>query len=255
MSLLAPLDRWLAPAPLARRVDWLKGARFAHRGLHGGDVPENSASAFAAAIARGLGIECDVQKTSDDQAVVIHDFDLDRLTGETGPVARRSAAQLHLTALNGSKDTIQTLRQMLDQVAVAVPILIEVKSRKERPVAAICLAVRRSLEGYRGAHGVMSFDPRVARWFARHAPLTSRGLIVTEENDKALTGRLRRHLWLWMAKPDFLAYDVRDLPSRFAASQRKRGVPVATWTVRNANLRERAALYADAPIAEGAGVA
>ena len=58
-----------------------------------------------------------------------------------------------------------------------------------------------------------------------------------------------------MAKPDFLAYDVRDLPSRFAASQRKRGVPVATWTVRNADLRERAALYADAPIAEGAGVA
>ncbi len=255
MSLLAPLDRWLAPAPLARRADWLKLASFAHRGLHGGAVPENSASAFAAAVARGLGIECDVQKTSDDQAVVFHDFDLDRLTGESGPVARRSAAQLHLTALSGSTDTIQTLRQMLDNVAGAVPVLIEVKSRKDRPVAAICLAVRRALEGYRGAHGVMSFDPRVARWFARHSPLTPRGLIVTEENDKALTGRLRRHLWLWMAKPDFLAYDVRDLPSRFAASQRKRGIPVATWTVRSPELRARAGRYADAPIAEGAGVA
>ncbi|MEO7248364.1 MAG: glycerophosphodiester phosphodiesterase family protein, partial [Novosphingobium sp.] len=88
LSLLAPLDRWLAPAPLARRVEWLKGARFAHRGLHGGEVPENSAGAFSAAIARGLGIECDVQKTSDDQAVVFHDFELDRLTSESGPVAR-----------------------------------------------------------------------------------------------------------------------------------------------------------------------
>ena len=255
MSLLAPLDRLLAPVPTPRRADWLKGAHFAHRGLHGGAVAENSASAFAAAIARGLGIECDVQKTSDDQAVVFHDDELDRLTGESGPIARHSAAQLRTTVLSGTKDGIQTLRQMLDQVAAAVPILIEIKSRKERPVAAICLAVRRSLEGYRGTHAVMSFDPRVARWFARHSPLTTRGLIVTEENDKAFTGRLRRYLWLWMAKPDFLAYDVRDLPSKFAASQRKRGIPVATWTVRNAELRERAGRYADAPIAEGAGLA
>jgi hypothetical protein len=52
-----------------------------------------------------------------------------------------------------------------------------------------------------------------------------------------------------------MAYDVRDLPSPFAAAQRARGLPVLTWTVRSADLRERAALYADAPIAEGEGVA
>lgn len=101
----------------------------------------------------------------------------------------------------------------------------------------------------------MSFDPRVCRWFGRHAPLTARGLVVTEENDKALPGRLRRHFWLWLARPDFLAYDIRDLPSRFAASQRRRGIPVASWTVRSPELAERAGRHADAPIAEGAGVA
>lgn len=254
LSLLAPLDRWLAPAPLARRIDWLRGARFAHRGLHGAGLPENSASAFAAAMARGYGIECDVQKTSDDAVVVFHDFELDRLTGESGTVAQRSSPQMTQTVLSGSSDTVQTLRQMLDQVAGQVPLLIEVKSRAERPVPAICLAVRRALEGYRGAHAVMSFDPRVARWFARHSPLTPRGLVITEENAKALTGRLRRHFWLWLSKPDFLAYDIRDLPSRFAASQRNRGLPVATWTVRSPELLERATAHADAPIAEGAGV-
>jgi glycerophosphoryl diester phosphodiesterase len=121
-------------------------------------------------------------------------------------------------------------------------------------VAALCLAVRRVLEGYRGPHAVMSFDPRVGRWFRRHSPLTVRGLIVTEEDDKALIGRIRRHVWLWIAQPDFLAYDVRDLPSRFAASQRARGIPLATWTVRSPELRERAKQYADAPIAEGTGI-
>ena len=76
---------------------------------------------------------------------------------------------------------------------------------------------------------------------------------MTEENDHSIFGRLRRRLFLWQAGPDFLAYDVRDLPSRFAAEQRRRGLPVITWTVRSPELRERAALHADAPIAEGAG--
>lgn len=254
MSLLAPLDRWLAPAPAEGRIGWLAGARFAHRGLHGDGSPENSPSAFSAAVAKGWGIECDVQKSGDDQAMVFHDFELDRLTGESGVVNQRSGAQLAAIRLSGSEDRIPSLRQVLDQVNGQVPILIEVKSKRERPVSAICLAVRRALEGYRGPHAVMSFDPRVGSWFARHSPLTPRGLVVTEENDKALPGRLRRHVWLWMAKPDFLAYDIRDLPSRFAASQRRRGIPVSTWTVRSAEHRERADRYADAPIAEGAGV-
>jgi predicted N-acyltransferase len=175
-----------------------------------------------------MGIECDVQKTADGQAVVFHDFDLDRLTSETGPVANRSAEQLARITLREGGDLIPTLRQLLDQVAGQVPLLIEVKTRKERPVSQICLAVRRVLEGYVGPHAVMSFDPRVCSWFARHSARTARGLVVTEENDKALLGRIRRHLWLWIAKPHFLAYDIRDLPSRFAASQRRRGLPDGT---------------------------
>ena len=136
-----------------------------------------------------------------------------------------------------------------------LPLLIELKSKRERRVTPLCLAVRRALDGYQGHHAVMSFDPRVSRWFAVHSPRTVRGLVVTEEDARDLAGRWRRHAALWHARPDFLAYDVRDLPSAFAAAQRKRGLPVLTWTVRSAELRERAALHADAPIAEGEGLA
>ena len=254
LSLFAPLDRRFAPAPDPERVGWIGGWAYAHRGLHGPGAPENSPTAFAKAIARGMGIECDVQRSSDSQAMVSHDWELDRLTSETGPVIQRSAAQLATIRLSGSDDCIPNLRQVLDQVAGKVPLLIEVKSRAETRVPALCLAVRRVLEGYQGQHAVMSFDPRVPKWFKIHAPLTVRGLVITEENDHTLLGRLRRRLWLWNASPDFLAYDVRDLPSRFAAAQRRRGLPVITWTVRSADLRETAALHADAPIAEGAGV-
>lgn len=256
LSLLGPLDRKLAPAPGLRKLAWLPGATFAHRGLHGAGVPENSLAAFEGAIARGLGIECDTQRSGDGHAVVFHDWELDRLTDESGPVSRRSAEQLGRIALSGGDGRgVPTLRQVLDLVQGQVPILIEIKSRRDLRANSLCLPVRRMLEGYAGPHAVMSFDPRVCRWFAVHSPYTPRGLVVTEEGDKALPGRLRRHLSLWHARPDFLAYDIRDLPSRFAAAQRQRGMPVATWTVRSAEHRERAAAHADAPIAEGAGVA
>lgn len=255
MPLFAPLDRRLAPAPDPARVAWIGSHAFAHRGLHGPGVPENSPAAFAAAIKRGMGIECDVQRSSDGQAMVFHDWELDRLTNQAGLVLSLPAAQLGRVQLTGGSDTIPTLRQVIDQIAGRVPLLIEVKSRKDIRIPALCLAVLRVLEGYRGEHAVMSFDPRVPKWFKIHAPQTVRGLVVTEENDQTLIGRMRRRVSLWLASPDFLAYDIRDLPSRFAAAQRKRGLPIASWTIRSAELRERAALHADAPIAEGAGVA
>ena len=252
--LLSAIDRLLAPAPSPSRIDWLKGTTFAHRGLHDGTVPENSPQAFARAIERGFGIECDVQRSSEGLAVVFHDWELERLTPERGLVRSRTMRELRAIRLTGSDDTIPTLGELLGQVAGRVPLLIEVKSKRELRVAALCRAIRAALEGYRGPIAVMSFDPRVGRWFARQAPHIGRGLVVTEENARTLSGRLRRHLALWNARPDFLAYDVRDLPSKFAASQRKRGIPVATWTVRSPDLAARAALHADAPIAEGAGL-
>lgn len=253
--MLGLLDRWRAPAPDRARVRWLGEAEYAHRGLHGPGIPENSPAAFSAAIARGMGIECDVQKSSDERAMVFHDWTLDRLTAEKGPVAARSSSALAQIVLSGSDQHIPALRDLLGLIAGKVPLLIEIKSRRETRYAPICLAVRRELETYRGRHAIMSFDPRVGRWFRKHSPHTLRGLVVTEEDARTFGGRLFRHWALWHAKPHFLAYDVRDLPSSFAAAQRVRGFPVLTWTVSSPELRECAAHHADAPIAEGAGVA
>ncbi|WEK45598.1 MAG: glycerophosphodiester phosphodiesterase family protein [Candidatus Andeanibacterium colombiense] len=248
------LDNWLSPAPDKARVGWLARQDYAHRGLHDGATPENSLGAFTAAIAQGIGIECDVQRSGDGQAMVFHDWELDRLTGERGPVARRNAAALGQIMLTGGSDRIPSLREVLGLVRSRVPLLIEIKSKRDYHVAGSCLAVLRVLEGYKGPHAVMSFDPRVGQWFAKHAPRTVRGLVVSEEHDRGIAGVLRRHLWLWLAKPDFLAYDVRDFPSAFAQQQRARGLPITSWTVNSPAKRVLAAEYADAPIAEGAGV-
>ena len=253
--MLSGLDRWLAPAPDPARVAWLRGPVFAHRGRHGPGAAENSPSAFAAAIEAGLGIECDVQRSVDGCAMVFHDAELDRLTDARGAVTGRYAWQLAGLALRGSSDRIPPLSDLLVQVGGRVPLLIEIKSRDSRSVAPLCRAVRDDLDGYAGCHAVMSFDPRVPNWFVRHAPDTVRGLVVTEAGARRFGGASRRRLALWRARPDFLAYDVRDLPSPFAEAQRARGLPLLTWTVSTRGLLERARVCADAPIAEAEGLA
>jgi glycerophosphoryl diester phosphodiesterase len=249
------IDRWLSPAPDTNRVGWMCGVAYAHRGLHGLGRIENSLTAFAAAIEAGLGIECDVQRTADGRAVVFHDWQLDRLTVVEGDVVVRAVADLTRIALRGTNETIPTLRDLLELVAGQVPLLIELKSRREHLVSPLCRAVVRDLEGYPGPHAVMSFDPRVGHWFAGHSPATVRGLVVSEANARTLGGAFKRHFALWRARPDFLAYDVRDLPSGFAAAQRARGLPVLTWTVATPALRQRAEANADGWIAEAGGVA
>ena len=221
---------------------------FAHRGLHGGRALENSRAAFEAAIAVGHGIELDVQVSRDGQAMVIHDYALERLTEGAGPVCGLVAAELEKIRLRSGTETIPTLRAVLAQIAGRAPLLIEVKSPGRR-VAALSGAVREALRGYEGPVAVMSFNPEIGRWFARNAPDVLRGLVVTEAG-RRWRGGLARRLALWRSRPEFLAYDIRDLPSRFAARARARGLPVLTWTCRSDDDRARAALHADQIIYE-----
>jgi len=247
-------DNLLVPAPEKGRAGWLTRFTYAHRGLHSAGVVENSPSAFFGAITQGFGIECDVRKTRDGRAIVFHDETLDRLTKASGPVADRSVGEITSILLSGSDEHIPTLRDLVAQIGSKVPLLIELKTRRERPVGPLCLAVRAELEGYSGAVAVMSFDPRVAQWFAHHAPQLLRGLVMTETDGTGARQRLQRRLMFWRARPDFLAYDIASLPSVFAAEQRVRGMPVLTWTVASADQLALAADHADANIAEGEGL-
>ena len=197
----------------------------------------------------GHGIELDVQASRDGEAVVFHDYALDRLTAEAGDVAARTMAQLQAIRLAGADEAIAPLSDILALIGGRVPLLIEVKAPR-RHVGPLCRAVARALAGYAGPVGVMSFNPEVGRWFARHAPRILRGLVVTEQGKRGLRGRIERKLSLLRAKSDFLACDIRDLPSTFAAACRARGIPVLTWTVRSETDRATAAAHADQIIHE-----
>ncbi len=122
-------------------------APVAHRGLH--DVtdgrPENSSAAIRAAIAAGYGIEIDLQLSSDGHAMVFHDYMLDRLTQDQGPVRARSAAELGKVLLAGCDEGIPDFTEVLEIVGGRVPLLVELKDAAA--VAGLLSRVQEALPG------------------------------------------------------------------------------------------------------------
>lgn len=253
--LLSSLDRLLAPSPDRARVGWLTQWTYAHRGLHGPGRIENSPSAFRAAVAAGLGIECDIQRSRDEAAMVYHDWDFVRLHDRPEQGGALDEADWRRLRYSVGDEGPFALGDLLQIVEGKVPLLIEIKSRPGYDVARTCVKVGAALAGYRGHHAVMSFDPRVSRWLRRNAPETVRGLVMREDEHGHTQRTWQRHLALWIAKPDFMAYHVKALPNAFVADLRARGLPVLTWTVDSPAARATARAHADAPIAEGAGLA
>jgi glycerophosphoryl diester phosphodiesterase len=88
---------------------WLTARPIAHRGLHAREngIIENTLSAAQAAIERGFSIECDVQLTADGEAVVFHDWTLERLTARRGGLGKTSVADLSALTM---KDTHCSMR-------------------------------------------------------------------------------------------------------------------------------------------------
>lgn len=238
------------PAP-----DWLTRWEYAHRGLHGAGVPENSLAAAAGAIARGMGIECDIQRSRDDHPMVFHDWELARLTGATGETGHLPAEALEELCLLGTDQHPVRLAAFLEMVAGRVPLLIEIKSMPDYDVEWTCAAVAWLLDTYSGAIAVMSFDPRVPMWFADNAPGIVRGLVGTDSYENGFEGVWRNPAAQADAQPHFLAIDVRDLDRVEAAAWRATGRPLLTWTVRSPETRAAGLAHADALIAEGDGLA
>jgi len=252
-SPFATPDRRWTPAPERARVAFLLAHDVAHRGLWGAGIPENSLAAAAAAVAQGFAIECDVRLSRDGTVFVFHDADGQRLCGDPRRIDHMADRDIAALRLGGTDEPVPALAQLLSLIAGRVPLLIEIKTEERRHVGPLCLAVRRVLEGYRGPVAIMGFNPEVSRWFARNAPRIVRGLVMTEHRGgplPTLRDAIVRRLAVGRAKPDFLAYDIRFLPSALPCALRSAGVPVLSWTVRSPAEREIAATHADRPIFE-----
>lgn len=241
---------------------WLVARPIAHRGLHdlAGGVPENSLAAAEAAIAGGFGIECDVQLSADGEAMVFHDFVLDRLTAETGAVASRTAQALAGIALKGGSGRIPTLAQFLDAIGGRTPVIVEIKSRFDGDLA----LTRRTVEilSARRAQPIVikSFDPEIVAATRSLAPELPRGIVAMNDYaygdydhlDAARKHALANLLHFEESQPHFVSWKVADLPCAAPYLCRNAlGLPLMTWTVRTTEDRDKASRHADQMVFEG----
>lgn len=235
----------------------------AHRAYH--DIaqgrPENSRAAVRAAIEAGYGIEIDLQLTADGAAMVFHDYDLGRLTGQAGPLRQRNAAEAAaIPLLHGDGETIPSFEEILDLVGGRVPLLVELKDQDGAmgpDVGPLEAAAARALAGYEGPLAVMSFNPHSMAEMARIAPDVPRGLTTcgyTPEDwplSKEACDRLREIPDFERVGASFISHHAADLDRPRVRALHADGVPVLCWTIRSVEAEAEARKLADNITFEG----
>ena len=217
-----------------------------HRAFHDLDAgrPENSRAAIRAAMDAGYGIEIDLQLSADGQAMVFHDYALDRLTHETGAVRQLSAAQLGTIALKGGDgEGIPTFAEVLEIVAGRVPLLIELKDQDGAmgtDIGALEAATVTALQGYEGDVALMSFNPHSVAKLAELAPEIPRGLTTSSYDpaqwplSETLCDTLREIPDFDRTGAQFISHERADAARPRVQELRAQGVPILSWTIRSA---------------------
>ena len=244
-----------------RATEWLTVRPVAHRGLHdaASGIIENMPAAARAAVAGNFAIECDIQLSTDGEAMVHHDGVLGRLTEGSGRLREKTAAELKSVAFKATAERMMTLADLCDLVAGRVPLLIEVKSLFDGD-RKLVKRMAEVLSSYQGHAVGMSFDPDQVMALRELIPSRPRGIVAerhyTAQDWPQASPAQRRdmtHMRHFLrTRPDFVAYYVDQLPS--LAPWLARNIfrcPLLTWTVRTPAQRAAAAQYADQMIFEG----
>ena len=227
---------------------------YAHRGLHGNGIPENSLAAFSLACEKGYGIELDVQLSKDGVVMVFHDATLNRMTDVEKNLSALSAKELQKLSLAKTAETIPTFAEVLSLVNGRVPLLIELKG--ENFDTSLCQKTAELLASYQGDFCIESFNPLLIRDMKKCLPDAFYGILYTnvcrEKKKKSILNiALTMMATNILARPDFIAYDQRErnsLPVKITTGLYR--APKFVWTVRTEDSLETAHRHGECAIFE-----
>ena len=239
-------------------LEALQSWQYAHRGLHGNGIPENSMAAFRAALEGGYGVELDVHLMQDGKLAVIHDASLKRTAGVDVKIENLTAEDLPNYSLEGTKEVIPLFSQVLELYAGKAPLIIELKTEGGNH-AALAQAVCELMDGYSGPYCMESFDPRCVAWLTKHRPDIVRGQLtenfVTNKHSPlpmVLRFILTHQIENFLIRPDFVAYKFADRKTLSNFLVRKVwGAQGVTWTVTSQQDLDIAVAEGWLPIFEG----
>lgn len=216
----AAVTAWLVAPGIAgkKKKEPFMHQNIAHRGLHTEDktVPENSLPAFKAAVAKGYGVELDVQLSSDGYVVVFHDDTLNRVCGVDSRVDAKTLAELKELRLCGTDETIPLFSEVLEAIGGKTPIICELKTGPNNKE--LCRKTLEFIRSYEGSICIESFDPTIVAWFRFNAPDLLRGQLADRPSayrqmfSAPLPALLGNCLMNFAARPQFIAYNCVKKP-------------------------------------------
>lgn len=203
----------IAPGPRRDYSDY-KGLMYAHRGLHGNGVPENSMKAFKLAVEGGYGVELDVQFTKDHKIVVFHDANLKRMCGVDRRVRDCTYEELQSYRLAGTDEKIPLFEDVL-KVLDKTTLICEIKNHNGNRNNRLCRETYEMLATYKGKYCMESFSPFLVAWFRNNHPEVIRGQLSCAMKDEGGLGYIARLalsqlLINCISRPDFIAYRHQD---------------------------------------------
>lgn len=220
------------------RMAHLRRWRFAHRGLHNAQRPENSMSAFRAALEGGYGIELDVHLMKDGNLAILHDANLNRVAGADVRIEDLTLEDLEKFRLGGTEEKIPLFSQVLELFqGTNAPLIVELKSEQGN-YARLSAAACEMLDRYDVQYCMESFDPRCVLWLRRHRPEIIRGQLVMNWMKHKLNQpwimrlAVTCNLTNAITRPDFIAYHYPDRNTFGTGICRKLwGVQGVAWTI------------------------
>lgn len=225
--------------------------KYAHRGLHGGKIYENTLPAFEAAVQNGYGIELDIQLSADKVPMVFHDDNLSRFFAEDTKISSLTVEEIKKYKFPDTEDTIPTLEEVLDAVNGKVPLLIELKGRTKD--TEICEYFTEIIDNYAGNFAVQSFNPFYLRWMKNHRPQFVRGQLAESKYENVnfvFAFALSNLLVNFLSRPDFISYGYKKAKTLSLKLNKLLGAATLAWTVRDAETEEKCGKNFDTVIFE-----
>lgn len=183
-------------------LEFLTENLIAHRGLHSKDIIENTISSFIKAMELGYTIELDTHILKDNTIVIYHDYNLKRLTNVNNAIENLTYPQLSQIKIK-NKYNIPTLEKVMDIINGKVPLLIEIKTKKNNNQFLVELL--ELLSNYKGKVALQSINPQVIEWLYKHKVTYPIGLIILNELNYKLLRKYKKMV-------DFLSVYKKHLP-------------------------------------------
>ena len=210
-----------------------KNRFIAHRGLHKNKIiPENSMLAFKAAIEKNYAIEFDINITKDNQIVVFHDDDLNRLCNKKENIEDVSYDFLKDLNLYESNEKIPLLKELLDEVAGKIPLIIEIKKHKN--IGLLENILFEMLKEYKGEYFICSFEKGILFWLEKNKPKERRGLIFGSLPIKFKKYEKIAFLYKYFkSKADFISLEDKLIDSSIYDFCKKKELDIVVWTIKD----------------------